>query len=83
VVRGRHRCHWHGGRNPGPALGSQHALVHGRYSAAAIEAKREASAAGRAARAAVADAVSAAEAMLVAGKPPPKRQRKKVTADGT
>jgi len=39
VVPGRNRCHWHGGRNPGGRPGNRNALLHGRYTAAALAAK--------------------------------------------
>lgn len=41
AVRGKRRCRMHGGTNPGPPKGSQNALKHGRYTAAAIEARRK------------------------------------------
>jgi hypothetical protein len=61
VVFGKCRCFLHGGKNRGPKLGSQHALKHGRYTAAAIAGRREAAAAAKAARAAVREAVEAAK----------------------
>lgn len=35
------RCRMHGGKNPGAPRGNQHARKHGRYSAEAIERRRE------------------------------------------
>lgn len=34
------RCRMHGGPSPGAAKGNQHALKHGRYSAAGIQERR-------------------------------------------
>ncbi len=31
------RCRMHGGKSPGPPLGSQNALLHGRFAAAEME----------------------------------------------
>src|SRR5258708_8453336 len=64
VVRGKTRCHWHGGRNPGPPTGSQNALITGRYTRAAEAAKREPAAAGKHARAPGQEAKEAADAAL-------------------
>jgi hypothetical protein len=64
VVKGRSRCHWHGGRNPGPPKGSQNALTTGRYTREAEAAKRKAAAAGKAVRAQVVEAIEASNAAL-------------------
>jgi len=42
VVHGKQRCRMHGGTSPGAPRGNQHALKHGRYTAQAIAARREA-----------------------------------------
>ena len=42
ACRARRRCRKHGGRNPGGPRGNQHALKHGRYTAQAISARRQA-----------------------------------------
>jgi hypothetical protein len=44
LVLGRNRCHWHGGRNPGPEIANTHALQHGKFAAATIERHRAAKA---------------------------------------
>jgi hypothetical protein len=60
-MAGRPKCRLHGGKNFLGAPGKQNALKHGRTTAAALAAKREASAKARAARQAVKDAVAAAD----------------------
>ena len=42
AVYGKRRCRMHGGTNPGGPRGNQYALKHGRYTARAIAARREA-----------------------------------------
>jgi len=42
AIRGKRRCRKHGGRSPGAPRGNQYALKHGRYTAHAIAARREA-----------------------------------------
>jgi glucans biosynthesis protein len=49
------RCRMHGGTNPGGPIGNQHALKHGRYSAEAIERRRQISRLLRSMRASASD----------------------------
>ena len=42
ALRGKRRCRKHGGRSSGAPRGNQYALKHGRYTAQAIAARREA-----------------------------------------
>lgn len=79
-MRGKSRCHWHGGRNGGAPKGNTYALVHGRRSKAAEQAARAARAEAKAAEAVVAAAVQKAEKLV---SPPKRRGRpKKVKPDG-
>jgi hypothetical protein len=78
-MKGRSRCRLHGGANPGAPKGNRNAVTTGRYSADALAARREATAAGKLARQAVSAAVAQAEALLAAGKPPTRRRRKEPT----
>ena len=34
------KCHWHGGKSPGPPTGNRNALKHGLYTAKAIQEKK-------------------------------------------
>ena len=82
AMRGKCGCRFHGGKNPGPPLGSQNGLIHGKYSAAAIAERREAAAKARVVRAKVAEAVKAADdASRAAGKGK-RRTRTNASADG-
>jgi hypothetical protein len=80
AMRGKKRCFLHGGRNPAPPRGRSYSLVHGRYSAATIEAKRQARAATRAAKARVEQAID--EVMAVA-RPAARAARRKARANAT
>jgi hypothetical protein len=73
-MRGRTRCHLHGGLSFGPPPGSQNGMVHGRRSRAAEQARKERTAKAREARAKVAEAVALAEAAVKAAA---KRQRRR------
>jgi hypothetical protein len=75
-MRGKKRCRIHGGLNPGPPLGSQNGLIHGRRTRAAERAAKERTAAACEARAKVAEAVAKADAALVAGKRRGRRKAK-------
>jgi len=77
VVKGRNRCYWHGGRNHGPPAGNKNAMTHGKTTATAITAKREAAAAAKAAVAKVQEAVKAADAALAAAGKPQRRRKVK------
>jgi hypothetical protein len=86
VVKGRPRCYWHGsgGRGAGPPKGSQNGLIHGRRSRAAMEERKEKTAAGKLARQAVAEAKDAADAAIAStAGPRPRRARKAPTDGGT
>jgi hypothetical protein len=74
VVRGKTRCHWHGGRNPGPPPGSKNGLIHGRWTREAIAAKREAAAKAKLARHEVAQAKEAVDVAIAAAAGPRKRR---------
>jgi hypothetical protein len=65
------RCRLHGGKNPGGPKGHQRFVVHGRYSAAEIEARRQAAATAAAARDTAEGAVKKA------------KRRKKAPVDGS
>jgi hypothetical protein len=82
VTPGRNRCRLHGGRNPGPPLGSKNGLIHGGYTREAEAAKRGRAAAARQARSKVSEAIDAADAALAAAAGPRKRRRTKPPADG-
>jgi hypothetical protein len=58
-VKGRTRCRFHGGTNPGP-IGRQNALRTGEFTREAKQARRETAAAARAARQQVQAAVAKA-----------------------
>ena len=65
-MRGRKRCFLHGGRNiHGAGFGNSSALKHGRTTAVALAAKREAAAKGKAVKQVVQEAVEAANAAVV------------------
>jgi hypothetical protein len=74
-VPGRTRCYLHGGRNRGPKLGSQHNLVHGKYSAAEVEGRRQKKAEARAAKAQIDSAIKQADRISKPRKKPGPRPK--------
>jgi hypothetical protein len=68
AMRGRSRCNLHGKNVSGAGFGNSSALIHGRYSAETIAAKREAAAAARAVKAQVDEVIAQSDAALAVGK---------------
>jgi hypothetical protein len=68
------RCRMHGGRNVGAPPGNSNAMTHGRTTAVALAAKREAAAKGKAVKQVVREVVDDAAIALAASK---RKQRRK------
>jgi hypothetical protein len=83
AMRGRARCHLHGGLSFGPPPGSQNGLVHGRRSRAVMQERKERTAAAKLVRAKVAEAIDddAAALRAAAASPPKRRARVKAPVD--